>query len=374
MTQTLSIPILGMACASHVGEKLSGIASPDAISSRATDITSPFYALGDDTDRPERHFSILESVIDRALVRSGLQPDEIEHIGLFMGSSSYDLRSSELSFQDQLETQANDPIPVNNAGNCRLSDWVGSRFNICSDAFNINSACTSSANALLLARQMLNHGIIKHALVIGIELFNETTLCGFSGLQLLATERLSPFDKDRSGLLLGEGCAAVVVGSDDRDSRFWLAGSGASFDPHSITAANEDGVSIAACLRSALASSGVDASKILAIKAQGSGSHTNDLAESRGLQAVFGAEIPPLTAIKPYIGHTLGACGVLELVLFCHALADDIIPGTLNFSSLDPDLMIAPMTRDKQADAGFYLLNTFGFGGNNTVLVVEKRH
>ncbi|MEN8168512.1 MAG: beta-ketoacyl synthase N-terminal-like domain-containing protein, partial [Pseudomonadota bacterium] len=266
---------------------MTGNRSPTLISSQAMDSTTPYYALGDDRDNPERPFSILDSVIGKALKRSGLHPDEVEHMGLFMGSSSYDLRSSELAFQQQLEAKQPDAFPVKYSGSSRLSDWVGDRFNITGDAFNINTACTSSANALLLARQMLNQGIFRHALVIGIELFNETTLGGFSGLQLLATEHISPFDKQRDGLLLGEGCAAVVLGSDDHDSPFWLVGGGTSFDPHSITAANEEGASIADAILSALNDSGMTQSDIVAIKAQGSGSHINDLAESRGLQRAF---------------------------------------------------------------------------------------
>ena len=373
MSKTRPVPILGMACVSRAGEHLSGDPAPGMLHIKVSDVSTPYYAIGDDPDDPQRPFHILNTVIQWALDRSGLPSDELAQIGLFMGSSSYDLRLSELDYQQHLESQVSKPVPVNSSGSCRLSDWIGDHFKIDSDAFNINTACTSSANALLLAQQMLNRGIIRHALVIGIELFNETTVSGFSGLQLLAEERLCPFDKQRSGLLLGEGCAALVLGRDERESNYWLSGGGTSFDPHSITAANEDGTSIARALEAALVNSGVDRSRILAIKAQGSGSHSNDLAEDRGLQAIFDSDIPPVTAIKPYIGHTLGACGVLELVLFCQALTDGIIPATPNFAKPDPELSVQPITQEQPAQPGHYLLNTFGFGGNNTVLVVEKR-
>ncbi|MDJ0807035.1 MAG: beta-ketoacyl synthase N-terminal-like domain-containing protein [Gammaproteobacteria bacterium] len=374
MREFRSIPLLGSACVSHVGDRLTGEVSPIMLHYQKTQITTPYFALGDDREREERQLEILEAVVERALLNSGLHPQEIAKTGLFMGSSSYDLRTSELAYRRQLDDQEQDAVPVMHTGSCRLSDWVGRRFSIVSDPFNINTACTSSANALLLAQEMLQQGIIKHALVIGLELFNETTLCGFAGLQLLATEHLCPFDKEREGLLLGEGCAAVVLGSDDRDCEFRLAGGGTSFDPHSITGANEDGTSIAAALRSALHASGCAASEILAIKLQGSGSLSNDLAEGRGLALAFGREMPLLTGIKPYIGHTLGACGVLELVLFCRSLADGYIPATPNFTHPDPVLAITPLTSARPALAGTYLLNTFGFGGNNTVLALEKRH
>jgi len=373
MRQAPSIPILGMACAAHTGERLSGSPSPANVKLEALNLSVPYYSLQDAGKPMGTQWDILDGVIDRALASSGLDSQRVAGMGLFVGSSSYDLRTSELLLQQQLAARISDPIPVNQAGNCQISDWIGDRFHIAGEAFNINTACTSSANALLLAQRMLHLGLIEHALVIGIELFNETTLHGFASLQLLASEQLAPFDKNRDGLLLGEGCAAVVLGREQSgDEPFRLAGGGANFDPHSITAAAEDGRSIAACLRSALYSAGVDACEIRGIKAQGSGSHTNDLAESRGLHWVFGPELPPVTAIKPYIGHTLGACGVLELVLFCQQLAQGVMPPTLNFSTPDPELSIAPITAEQPADPGSYLLNFFGFGGNNTVLALEK--
>ncbi|EQD64284.1 beta-ketoacyl-acyl-carrier-protein synthase II [mine drainage metagenome] len=95
------------------------------------------------------------------------------------------------------------------------------------------------------------------------------------------------------------------------------------------------------------------------------------MAEACGLRQVF-ENLPPVTVLKPYLGHTLGACCVNELVLFASALLHRFIPATPGFKTTDPELNIHPLTVEMPAQTGHYLLNHFGFAGNNTVLILEK--
>ncbi|MEJ2407410.1 MAG: beta-ketoacyl synthase N-terminal-like domain-containing protein [Candidatus Thiodiazotropha sp.] len=378
------LPIIGMACASHLGENLRGLPAsddphseytPPYITLASTGLVLPYYAIDENLDSENRLPKILFEVVGRALDRSELTSEDLRHTGIFIGSSSYDLRHSEVLYQKQLAAADPNAMPMAYTGYNRLGAAVCEHFSIGGEPFNLNTACTSSANALLLAHSMLRQEKYRHALVIGLELYNETTITGFSGLQLIAEQRIAPFDAERDGILLGESCSAVVLSADHRRTTgtgLYTHGGGSSFDPYSITTSNPDGSTIARALELALHHSGIDRQQILAIKTHGTGTRMNDASESQGIINVFGPEIPPITAIKPYVGHTLGACGTLELILFGQALRDGWLPKTLNLKTPDPDLDLTPMRENREAQAGFYLLDFFGFGGSNTVIVLEK--
>jgi 3-oxoacyl-[acyl-carrier-protein] synthase-1 len=377
-----SSPIIGFSSTSYLGESLSCTSSfegnggqyrPPTLQLDSTELHLPYYAIDDQFNQSHRTERILYEVIGTALERSRLSRDEIRKAGLFIGSSSYDLRQSEIEYKQQLQEAPQQAIPMPFTGYNRLGELICEQFGINTEPFNINSACTSSANAMLLAQDLMRQGHYQHALVIGIELFNETTINGFAGLQLIAEQRIAPFDKGRDGIILGESCSAVVLsGREAPQATLYLRGGSSCFDPYSITTSNPDGSTIAQTLESAMKVTGTQQSDVLAIKTHGTATDMNDISESRGIAAAFPQATPPITALKPYVGHTLGACGTLELALFGEALNQGFIPKTPNFETPDPELPITPLTEDLDARAGVYLLNYFGFGGSNTVLVLEK--
>lgn len=172
-------------------------------------------------------------------------------------------------------------------------------------------------------------------------------------------------------MVLGEGLSAVVLSVEPAAGALRLLGGANNCDGYSVTTANPDGGSVAEVLRQALARSQTETAAVRAIKAHGTGSGSSDQAEAAGLIRVF-APLPPVTALKAYLGHTLGACGTNELVLYAAALGRGQLPATLGFKTPDPALGLRPVTAPTPAPAGRYLLNHFGFGGNNTVLVLEK--
>jgi 3-oxoacyl-[acyl-carrier-protein] synthase-1 len=220
---------------------------------------------------------------------------------------------------------------------------------------------------------MLHHGWYQNALVVGFELANLTTLSGFSGLQLIAGA-VRPFDLERAGVVLGEGIGAVVLSVSDRsEAGLRVHGGAANVDTFSVTAANPDGSSIAAVQMALLAQAGVDAGNVRGIKTHGTASPLNDAGEAAGIRRVF-ASVPQICALKPYIGHTLGACGVNEFVLMVSALRAGFFPATPGFETEDPALGVRPTRERADAPPGHYLLNYFGFGGHNTALLIEKRY
>ncbi|NBB14234.1 beta-ketoacyl synthase [Caulobacter sp. SLTY] len=318
-----------------------------------------------------RLWRALEPVVEEAIAASGLTPAELERAALFLGSSSLDVSVSEAAYaQDLLVDPDARPLMANVAMG-GLADTLRRRFGLRGPDFTVNTACTSSANALIYADAMIAEGLIDHALIVGLEIFNVITALGFQSLALLAPNGMRPFDPARAGLVLGEAAAALVVGAAPGPSRFRLIGGANLCDTHAVSAANPDGTTVAAVMRQALADAGLTTSDILAVKAHGTASLLNDEAEAAGIQQVFD-DIPPLLAMKPFIGHTFGACGLAELLLVCAAAEAGRLPPHPGISATPGDLGLALNQTWAPVGRGAFLLNYFGFGGNNTSLVLAN--
>ncbi len=182
---------------------------------------------------------------------------------------------------------------------------------------------------------------------------------------------MKPFDRGRDGLVLGEACGALVLGPARGPGSFRLIGGANLCDAHSMSAANPDGSTVAAVMTEAIASAGLQLRDIDAIKAHGTASLLNDEAESAGLLRVF-PQLPPVCALKPFIGHTLGACGLVELILMYQAIEQGVLPGTPGIGA-DPGVLGIALTQASvPVRPGNFLLNYFGFGGSNTSLVIAN--
>jgi 3-oxoacyl-[acyl-carrier-protein] synthase-1 len=252
-----------------------------------------------------------------------------------------------------------------------LAERLAAELGIAGPVLTINTACSSSANAVLVARDLIARGRAARALVLGIEGLSSIALSGFQSLLLLDPDGCRPFDARRHGLQLGEGMAALVLERADAATRgFRLLGGANLCDIHHVTSANPDGSGMARCMQRALADAETAAREIVSVKAHGTGSAENDAAEVVAMRTVFGAALPPFTALKRYIGHTLGACGAMETVALLAGLRAGFLPAAAGFHEADPALDARPLTAPMAAPRGAHLLNFFGFGGNYASLVV----
>jgi len=342
---------------------------PETFTELADPVVMPYFAMRGEERVAEAIYADLLRMAQSAL--GGLSATARRRTGLFLGSSSFDVNVSESLYRQQLrERVLAVPMPI--VGYGKLAQRLGEQFTLSPHRHTYSTACTSSANALLYAHRMLEAKIIDHALVIGLEFFNATTLLGFHGLGLISPSgTLSPFSRERDGLVLGEGFAVVLL-SREEQSEISLCGGAITTDNHSLTAANADGSSIAAVIERAVADSGVDVTSIVALKAHGTASLMNDEAEAAGLKQLFpDASMPPVLTLKPFCGHTLGACGVLETALLVGCLQRGQIPGNPH-AEVDPALAIPLLRETRAAPVGHYLLNCFAFGGNNNALVLRR--
>ena len=314
----------------------------------------------------------IDTAVQQALAEAGLSVNEQREMALFVGSSSFDISVSEHAYQQAQQVRGN-AIPLGGSSSFgNLAEAIRHRFGLRGPEFSFNTACTSSANALWYASRMMAAGQFRHALVIGVELINDMTALGFHGLGLLTPSVMKPFDAARNGLVLGEAASAVLLGPGDAQS--WRLWGGANLcDTHSMSAANADGSTVAAVIRQALAAAGITPAHIGAIKAHGTASLLNDEAEAAGLLQVFDV-LPPVCALKPFIGHTLGACGLTELILMWQAMnaRDPFLPATPGIGSDKNELGLALNQSNITPPHGACLLNHFGFGGNNSALVIGR--
>jgi 3-oxoacyl-[acyl-carrier-protein] synthase-1 len=317
----------------------------------------------------ERLFRVIDAVIEEALGESGLSATERRRMVLCVGSSSFDIGVSESRYRDELR-RGGDVLPLRSSSFGNIAETVRSRFGLQGEDYTFNTACTASANGLGYAARLIRSGSVDHALVLGVELLNDVTALGFFGLGLLSRSEMKPFDARRDGFVLGESCSALVLGPGDSDRFFWR-GDANMCDTTSMVASKSDGSSIRAVIERALAEARLDPSAITAVKAHGTASLSNDEAEAAGLLGTF-PTLPPVCALKPFIGHSLGAGGLTELILFYRAVESGFLIATPGIGADPNELGLALNQAEHAVTHGQFVLNSFGFGGNNTAVVISR--
>jgi len=212
-------------------------------------------------------------------------------------------------------------------------------------------------------------------------------VAGFNAMKALSVRNdepelaSRPFDKDRTGFIMGEGCGLLLLESLEhaqaRGAKILaeVVGFGASGDAYHMTAPPEDGSGMAYAMSGALREAKVDPSEIDHINAHGTSTYLNDLCETRAIKKVFGdhAYDINISANKSQIGHLLGAAGGVEAVFSVKTLSEGIIPGTINRDTPDPECDLDMCTdgpREKQVN--YVLSNSFGFGGTNACVLFKR--
>ncbi len=312
----------------------------------------------------QRIYQLLTHVIDKIIAKLALDAEQLANTCLFLGSSSLDIGC--------IESDASKAIWLNPLEH--INQHLRAKYAFAQLHYTFNTACTSSANALLYANRLIKADKIKQALVIGCEFYNQLTLKGFDSLELLSKQGLFAFSPSRDGMVLGEGVGAILLSKAKKinttKANLALLEGYSSCDTYSLTTTQEDGDKIAQVIEQAVALADVKLSDIDLIKAHGTASPVSDQAEAQALNSLFQNRINTL-ALKPYVGHTLGACGALELAILNQLIDLDMMPQAhYQNTELNP---LVPLANSEQSftDIRYILLNHCGFGGNNAALVVE---
>lgn len=240
----------------------------------------------------------------------------------------------------------------------------------------VSTACSSSAVAVGIGMDMLKAGDVDYAICMGVDPLCKFTINGFNSLGILSKSVCRPFDADRDGLNLGEGAASVMLCAESQSTE--LNGTVAlcevlscetAADAYHQTATSPDAVGPTLAMKAALQKAGVEADKISYINAHGTATPNNDESESTAMINIFGENVPPFSSTKFWTGHTLGACGVLEMALSAEMLQRQQILPTRNFATVE---RLVPVGKMENANLDYIMTNSFGFGGGATSIIIKK--
>ena len=254
-----------------------------------------------------------------------------------------------------------------------LAAWLGAR----GPVLTVSSACASGAIALGLGADLLREGAADLVVAGGYDILCRFVMRGFDALRSLARERVRPFDRRRTGLLLGEAAGLVLL-ARERDARGprlgRLLGHGSASDASHIAAPDAGGRGLEAAIRAALAAGDVDVADLDFVSAHGTGTVLNDRIETAVLRRVLGARAGavPVNSIKGALGHTMGAAATLEAIMCLLAARDGWIPPTVGYEEPDPACDLDYVAGVCRAARPRRMLSTsLGFGGCNAALVLE---
>ncbi len=349
------------------------------------------YMPAKDARRRDRFEHFATVAAQEALHSSGLKITEENtgRIGVLVSSALGGLKS----LQDSI-------IRLEREGPKRISPFlipmlmpngaaglIGIDHNIKGPAMSVSSACASGIDGIGLAWMMLRAGMIDAAVTGASEsVLTRTGIGAFDRINALSlnsdhTMTPAPFDKNRDGLVMGEGAGILVMETEchakARGANILaeLAGYAATADAFHVTAPSSDGAGGGTAISNALASATVNPDEVDYISAHGTATPLNDSTETKAIKRAFGKEAYniPISSTKSMTGHMMGATGALETIFCVKAIQDSILPPTIHYETPDPecDLDYVP-NHAREQKIEIAISNAFGFGGHNSVLVVRE--
>lgn len=316
-------------------------------------------------DRPHRASEWLGDVVARAVEESGIDATG-KRCGIFIGTGLRELRSVELWHNDKT------PIYLDQL---HFGKSVIKKLPFTAPVYTFCNACSASNFALGVAIDMLQGDELDFAIVGGIDSITESMFGLLDRVNPMHPQHLRSFNKDRRGVVMGEGAAAVVLEKDPASTpKVWLKGVGFSCDAYQDTAPHKDG--LVSAMENASERSGVSPGEIDMLFVHGTGTILNDQVELTAVREFFGDHSNELivTGVKPNIGHTSGASGLISTIIAVKSLNDGMAPPILGLN--DPieesegmRLLDAPTSTESVRNVQ---VNAFGFGGVNAVAVLSR--
>ena len=296
--------------------------------------------------------------------------------GLISGSTVGGMASTERYYPDYLENDSRNAWIEGN--DCSEStERIAAFLGIEGFVSTINTACSSSANAIMTGARLIRAGRLDRVIVGGADALSMFTLNGFNTLMIHDRQPCRPFDKHRNGLNLGEGAAYLVLSSEETAEQgevlCELSGWGNSTDAFHQTALSPEGKGPYLAMKLALERAGLEPGQVDYINAHGTATLNNDLSEGVAIQKLFGDKIPCVSSTKAFTGHLLGASGAVEAVYCILSIIHGIKWPNLHFTEKMDELDFTPVTTlTRDGEVRHVMSNSFGFGGNNTALIFSK--
>jgi len=256
---------------------------------------------------------------------------------------------------------------------------VAFEFKIKGINFLFPTACAAGNYSIGYGHDLIKFNEADYVLAGGADAFSRINLAGFSRLYAMASEKCKPFDKNRNGMLVGEGAGIVVLETLEsalkRKAPIYaeVLSYGLSCAATHMTAPDEAGITKS--MKKALAQAKIKPKDVDYVSAHGTATVQNDKVECQAVKKVFGARYKklPVSSIKSMLGHTMGAASAIEAISCCLAINKDVVPPTINYETPDPecDIDCVP-NKSREQEVNVALNNSYAFGGNNACLVLKK--
>jgi len=304
-----------------------------------------------------------------------------KHIGIVMGTTMGESQILEVinrTWFEKGEDEVNPELILKYPDEA-LADNVSLKFSLKNNNLVIPTACSAGNYSIGYAYDLIRQGKAKAMIAGGGDAFSRIAFIGFSRLFAMAPEKCQPFDKQRKGMMVGEGAGVLILEDFElavkRRAEIYaeVLGYGLSCDAYHMTAPRVEGVSKA--IEKAVGNSHIKKEEVNYISAHGTGTPANDKTESEAIQAVFGdlAKGIPVSSIKSMLGHTMGAASAIEAIACTLAIKRGVIPPTINYEEPDPECSLDYVPNEaRKKDVKVALNNSCAFGGNNACLVLGK--
>lgn len=297
-------------------------------------------------------------------------------IGVFLGTSTAGILSTELAYRHRDASSGALPADFHyqqTHNTYSVGGFVRDYFDLEGPAVVVSSACSSSAKVFGNAWRMMQCGLIDAAIVGGVDSLCLTTLYGFNSLELLSTELCQPYGEHRKGISISEAAGFALL---TREKPFVggiaVTGIGESSDAHHMSSPHPEGAGALAAMQQALAMGGCTPRQIDYINLHGTATRSNDAAEGLAVANLFGA-LTPCSSTKGHTGHALGAAGIIEVALSALAMENGLTPAGVNTQELDKTIGVNYLLENLVRAPKRVLTNSFGFGGSNCSLLLEKQ-
>lgn len=333
----------------------------------------------------------LDPVLSRTILLSyhaakeALRPFNIEQlnkyrVGFISASTVGGMDKTEGFFEDFMHDPLSGDLRNVRHHDCgKPTDFVFEKLGLKGFVTTISTACSSSANAIMLGSRMIKSDKLDIVIAGGVDPLTRFTLNGFNSLMIVDRKQCRPLDQSREGLNLGEGAAYVILMSEKMLETFSVesickvSGYCNTNDSFHQTALSDDGNGPFLAMQGAIKMSNLQVSSIDYINMHGTGTQNNDQAEGKAIERIFHPSYPKLSSTKSFTGHTLGASGAIEAVFSSLAIKQGLIFPNFSFKQPIEGLHIKPeIAFQKNVVVNHVLSNSFGFGGNCTSLIFSK--
>ena len=237
----------------------------------------------------------------------------------------------------------------------------------------VSNACITGSLAILLGKRLINSGQYDHAVVAGADTISKFILSGFQSFQAISSAACKPFDKNRSGINLGDGAGTIILSKNaELSSGISISGGSTSNDANHISGPSRTGEELCQAIRNSIEDAGLVADQVSFISAHGTATLYNDEMEAQAIHLAGLQEIP-VNSLKGYYGHTLGAAGIIESIISAHSLAKNLVIGSKGFETSGVSRPLNISSELREQPLVHCLKTASGFGGCNAAIILSKQ-